>query len=99
MHRIALRSVALMLTALGGILFGQGVTGTIAGTITDSSGGRLAQAQVRVINEQTGDQRKDVTNDAGDYLFPNLPIGRYRVEAELSGFRKFIQQGIQLNVN
>jgi len=99
MNRITLLCFALLIATLPGIVYAQGVTGTIAGTVSDVSGGRLAQAQVRVVNELTGEQRKDFANSTGDYLFPNLPIGRYRVEAEMAGFRKFIQQGIQLSVN
>ncbi len=99
MNRITLGSFALLLTALHGMVFAQGVTGTIAGNVADSSGGRLAEALVRVVNELTDEKREKTTDATGDYLFPNLPTGRYRIEVELMGFRKFTQQGIQLNVN
>lgn len=99
MNRITLKYFALLLTTLPGVIYAQGVTATISGTVTDASGGRLAQAQVRVVNELTGEQRQDKTNATGDYLFLNLPIGRYSVQAEVQGFRKFTQQGVQLSVN
>ena len=98
MNRSSISCLAFFLAMATGA-YAQGVTGTIAGTVTDASGGRLAQARIRVTNDLTGEERKDTTNDAGDYLVPNLPIGRYSVEAEMAGFRKFTQQGIQLNVN
>lgn len=99
MTRITSKCFALVFATLPGILYAQGVTGTIAGTVSDASGGRLTQAQVRVINELTGEQRKDLTNATGDYLFSNLPTGRYSVQAEVEGFRKFTLEGIRLNVN
>src|SRR5437868_14519864 len=99
MHRTTAKCLALLLTTFTGILYAQGVTGTIAGTLTDPSGGRLAQATVRVVNELTGEQRSDTTNSAGDYIFPNLATGQYSVQAEATGFRKFTRQGIRLNVN
>jgi hypothetical protein len=99
MNRITVGAFTLMLMALPGAVYAQGVTGTIAGNVTDISGGSLAQTMVRVLNEQTSEQRSHTTDAGGDYLFTNLPAGRYRVEAELAGFRKFTQEGIQLNVN
>jgi len=99
MNRITSKCFALLLTTVSGIMYAQGVTGTIAGTLTDPSGGRLAQATVRVVNELTGEQRSDTTNASGDYIFPNLATGQYSVQAEAAGFRKFTRQGIRLNVN
>src|SRR4030095_7304649 len=48
---------------------------------------------------ETGLVRSVVTNEAGLYSLPNLPIGPYKVEATLPGFRKFIQTAIVLQVN
>ncbi len=75
----------------------QAINGTIEGTITDQSGAALPGVSVTVTNVDTGDSRVVVSNDAGVYRAPLLPLGRYRVSAELSGFRKFEQQGLTLS--
>src|SRR5262249_29351938 len=48
---------------------------------------------------ETGISRGAVTNETGSYVLPNLPIGPYRLEAALPGFRTFVQTGIVLEVN
>jgi hypothetical protein len=75
----------------------QAINGTIEGTITDQSGAALPGVSVTVSNIDTGDTRVVVSNDAGVYRAPLLPLGRYRVAAELSGFKKFEQQGLTLS--
>ena len=75
----------------------QAINGTIEGTITDQSGAALPGVSVTVTNVDTGDTRVVVSNEAGVYRAPLLPLGRYRVSAELQGFRKFEQQGLTLS--
>ena len=75
----------------------QSVNGTIEGTISDESGAALPGVSVTVANLDTGDTRVVLTNEAGVYRAPLLPLGRYRVAAELQGFRKFEQQGLTLS--
>jgi hypothetical protein len=75
----------------------QAINGTIEGTITDQSGAALPGVSVTVTNIDTGDTRVVVSNEAGVYRAPLLPLGRYRVSAEIQGFRKFEQQGLTLS--
>jgi len=75
----------------------QAINGTIEGTITDQSGAALPGVSVTFTNVDTGDSRVVVSNDAGVYRAPLLPLGRYRVSAELQGFRRFEQQGLTLS--
>src|SRR4029079_1177246 len=75
----------------------QAINGTIEGTITDQSGASLPGVSVTVTNVDTGDTRVVVSNEAGVYRAPLLPLGRYRVSAELQGFRKFERQGLMLS--
>jgi hypothetical protein len=75
----------------------QSVNGTIEGTIVDESGAALPGVNVTVANLDTGDTRVVVTNEAGVYRAPLLPLGAYRVAAELPGFKKFEQQGLTLS--
>ena len=73
-------------------------TAQINGTVSDSSGGVLPGVTVIAINANTGFRREVVSADDGAFALTNLPIGPYRVEASLSGFRTFAQTGIVLQV-
>ncbi len=75
----------------------QAINGTIEGTVVDDQGGVLPGVTVTVANLDTGESRALVTNDTGAYRAPLLSLGRYRVVAELSGFKKLEQSGIQLS--
>src|SRR4051795_10395768 len=76
----------------------QGANGAIEGIVSDSSGGVLPGVTVTVINIDTGAERSVITNEKGLYRAPLLPLGQYRVVAELQGFKKFEQKDIQLSV-
>jgi predicted heme/steroid binding protein len=77
----------------------QEISASIRGTVTDGSGGAVNGAKVTAINADTGLQRTALTNSQGAYLLVELPVGRYRVEAEAQGFKKYVQEGISLDVN
>jgi len=72
------------------------INGTIEGTVTDEQGAVLPGVTVTVTNVDTGDTRAVVTNESGLYRAPLLPLGTYRVEAELQGFKKYEQTGVTL---
>ena len=72
--------------------------GTIEGTISDTSGGVLPGVTVTITNVDTGVERSLTTNEKGLYRAPLLPLGKYRVVAELQGFKKFEQTDIRLSV-
>ena len=74
-------------------------TAQINGTVRDQSGGGLPGVTVTVTQTDTGLTRSAVTDETGSYTLQNLPVGPYRFEAELQGFRKFVQTGIVLQVN
>ncbi len=98
-----MRSFGISLFIIGFLLLSAGkaqtVTGTILGTVTDSTGARVPGATVRAIDTLTGEARSTNANHDGDYMFPALPVGQYRIETEAGGFKKFVRQGIALNVN
>jgi hypothetical protein len=75
----------------------QAINGTIEGTVVDDQGAVLPGVTVTVFNVDTGDTRVVVTNENGLYRAPLLPLGTYRVSAELQGFKKFEQTGITLS--
>jgi outer membrane receptor protein involved in Fe transport len=90
----ALLSLALAATATAQ---SQAINGSIEGIVSDSSGGVLPGVTVSVINTDTGSERTVVTNQHGLYRAPLLQLGAYRVVAELQGFKKFEQSGINLS--
>ncbi|MPZ21625.1 MAG: hypothetical protein GEV06_27605 [Luteitalea sp.] len=63
-----------------------GDTGQIEGTVTDTTGAVLPGVAVTATADATNRTQTTVTNDAGRYTFPALTIGRYTIQAELSGF-------------
>src|SRR5690242_3258898 len=76
-----------------------GSTAQIAGSVKDDTGGVLPGVTITVTQTATGLTRTAVSDDAGGYVLPNLPVGPYRLEATLQGFRSFVQTGIVLTVN
>jgi Carboxypeptidase regulatory-like domain/TonB dependent receptor-like, beta-barrel len=90
---------ALLSLALAAPAFAQSqaINGTIEGTVTDASAGVLPGATITITNTDTGSERSVVTNENGLYRAPLLPLGTYRVVAELQGFKKFEQTGISLS--
>ncbi|MGH9331692.1 MAG: TonB-dependent receptor domain-containing protein, partial [Vicinamibacterales bacterium] len=90
------RLLVALLCASPAFAQSQAVNGTIEGTIADESGAVLPGVTVTVTNLDTGASRSVLSNDAGVYRAPLLPLGTYRVTAELSGFKKFEQAGLVL---
>lgn len=76
----------------------QTATGTITGSITDSSGAVISSAKVQITNEGTNARVEATTNIEGSYTAPLLPPGAYRVNVAAAGFKSFEQAGIQLQV-
>src|SRR3954471_18309513 len=74
-------------------------TAQINGAVQDSSGAVLPGTEVTATQTDTGISRMTVTNEAGYYVLPNLPLGPYKLEASLPGFRTFVQTGVVLQVN
>ncbi len=74
-------------------------TAQISGTVRDQSGAVLPGVEVKATQTETGLARTTVTNETGSYVLPNLPLGPYKLEAALAGFRTFVQSGIMLQVN
>src|SRR5206468_6957044 len=62
-------------------------------------GAVLPGVEVSATQTATGARRTVVTNETGSYLITSLPVGPYRLEAALPGFRTFVQTGIVLQVD
>ena len=75
----------------------QAINGTIEGTVADVSGGVLPGVTVTVTNLDTGASSSVITNESGLFRAPLLPLGTYRLSAELEGFKKFEQTGLTIS--
>lgn len=80
------------------LLCAQVDTGTLSGTVTDSSGAVVPQSKVTIRNRGTGQSLRIATNNAGYYVSPPLRPGEYSVQVEAEGFRK-VQKDLPLDVN
>ncbi|MGC1613522.1 MAG: carboxypeptidase-like regulatory domain-containing protein, partial [Candidatus Acidiferrum sp.] len=71
---------------------------TIVGTVTDPSGAVVPNVAVTLTNIDTGLSRTFPSNDAGQYVAPDLQIGHYVVKAEAKGFKAAEQKNIVLTI-
>src|ERR1700736_2691623 len=96
MHSSIRRSVfifvlVLSLCAAVPALFGQSNSGIVAGTVTDPAGAVVPGATVSVQNPVSGYSRTTVTDAAGHFQFPNLPLNSYHLTATAAGFGSVAQ--------
>ncbi len=91
----------LLLTALllvPSVLKAQiGGTGTIQGTITDSTGAVIPHARVTVMNKATGVETAMPTDSSGFYAISTLPADTYKVTVAAPGFEKLVRDNVALN--
>ena len=92
-------SIVLLGLACGIPLWAQKDSGGIAGTIRDSSGALVVGAQVTVTDEDRGNTFPTKSNQLGQFVASPLKIGRYRVSAEMPGFKKSVAGPIVVNVD
>ena len=97
-----LRSICIILVAAAlsvSTAFSQLVSATIVGSVTDSSGAIVANAKITLTETNTGVDRAGISNSSGNFTYPNLPPGKYRVTVEVPGFKKEVRDGINLDVD
>lgn len=80
-------------------LAAQFTTASLSGTVADQSGASVPDAKVTVQNTDTGFTQTVNTGAAGDYLFPRLPVGKYKLTVEKEGLQTYVQSGIELTVS
>ena len=78
--------------------WGQRITGSILGTVTDPSGAVMPRVNVTVTNVETSLKQTTETNERGYFEIPYLPLGEYTVIAELSGFKTAEIRAVVLRV-
>jgi hypothetical protein len=100
MEGLMVRSmVCLLVLLVAPPAWGQAVTGTLLGTVTDSEGLAVPGANVTITEINTNIRSSTVSNENGNFVFPSLRNGTYRVEAELAGFRKVVRDNVEVPVN
>ena len=95
--KAALIPLFVLATALPGAV-AQTLTGSLSGTVVDSSDAVLPGATVTLVNELSGDQRTTVTNEAGNFVFAAVQAGTYTIKVELSGFQNVETKGVVLRL-
>src|SRR5262245_53794191 len=88
-----------ILVASAASVAAQVTTVTISGTVNDTAGAVVPNAQVTAINVETNFSRAATTDSSGQYSIQFLPIGLYRIEVTATGFKKYVRSGIVLEVN
>ncbi|PYV11348.1 MAG: hypothetical protein DMG07_19465 [Acidobacteria bacterium] len=91
--------VVVAVLLLAGSAAAQTSTATLTGTVRDSSGAVLPGVSLVVTDTLRGTSQSTMSNDTGNYTIPALNPGTYSLAAELTGFKKFLQEGIVLQVN
>src|SRR3954463_9882577 len=94
MHRLTFLIFVGVLAATA-----QTTTGALFGVAQDTSGGVLPGVEITARHIETSLARKTVTDNKGEFLITNLPVGQYSLTAAKTGFRQFVQEGIRLEVN
>ena len=91
--------IALLCLVSSTLLLAQSTGGRILGRVSDSSGAVIAGVTVTVVNQATGVPQANITNDSGDYTFPQVPVGVYRVEFDHPGFKKNVRRDVNVDLN
>jgi hypothetical protein len=91
--------VVLLCLANSTLVLAQGTGGRILGRVADPTAAVLAGVKVTLVNEAAGNAHETQTNDTGDYVFPQVAVGTYRLEFDLTGFKKAVQRGVSVDLN
>jgi hypothetical protein len=100
MKRIVAFALGLLVAAAAAPAFAQvsATTGSINGKVTDSSGGVLPGVSVTIASPNMQGTRTDVTSPEGEYRFPAVPPGDYRITYELAGFGTVVREGVRVGL-
>ncbi len=80
-------------------LSAQSTGGRILGRVADPTGAVLAGVKVSLVNEATNVSREAETNGSGDYDFVEVPVANYRLEFDLTGFKKNVRHDVTVDLN
>jgi hypothetical protein len=89
----------LVVFILGSVVAWAGITGSISGIVTDSSGSVVPKVSVTATETGTGVRSVIQTDGSGFYSFPDLPIGNYDVVIRQPGFKTYSKTGVHIDAN
>jgi hypothetical protein len=89
----------VLLLAIPFAAHAQVTTAAIRGAVTDEQGAAIAGAEVTIINVETSFNRTAITGSDGEYNFPDLPLGLFKIRATHAGFKSSEHTGITLHAN
>jgi Carboxypeptidase regulatory-like domain/TonB dependent receptor len=98
-RRFRLASIVILISAAIPIAVLAQTAARFAGTVKDPSGAVVANATVTMTNQATNVSRSTKTDNDGNYLFPIVEAGIYRLTVEHPGFKKAVQSDITLEIN
>ena len=78
------------------LLFAQTGLATLTGTITDQTGAVVPNVPIKAVHVDTGTVLTGTTSATGNYTITQMPIGRYQVTVEATGFKTFRREGVSL---
>jgi hypothetical protein len=94
-----LLALLVLIVSLGTVAYGQSITGTLVGTVTDQLGAVVPSAEIKATNVDTGITNAAVSNAQGEYRIEYLKVGNYTVEVKAKGFKTFLQKNVTLVVD
>jgi hypothetical protein len=91
--------IVLALLAGTSTVRAQATTGTIEGVVKDNQGLAVPGATLTLRNADTNVSRSQASSGDGSYRFLNMPVGNYEITVELTGFARYVRDGVTLAVN
>jgi hypothetical protein len=95
-HRHSFLCLAASFVLLPALALAQSTTGTLTGTVLDSTGAAIPGARIEVRSVATNATLQSVTGDSGTFTVPSLPPGGYDVTVEASAFKKAQAKGVEI---
>src|SRR5471030_3140279 len=92
-------SALLLLLVSSLAVYAQNDRGTVTGEVKDQAGAVIPGAAITATNTASGSESKTTTTGTGNYTIPSLTAGVYTLTVEVKGFKKFIQQNIEVQVS
>src|SRR5688572_22262872 len=86
----------LTLAALACIVYGQSERGNVSGLVTDPAGAAVGSAKLTIVHRDTNTASNVATTEGGEYNVPNLAPGSYRIEITAPGFKRFVQENVNV---
>lgn len=90
---------SLVLLFITGAAFGQLDSGKVVGSVKDSNGAAIAGAIVNASSLNGLINRQATSSDSGAFEIPGMPVGKYQISVQATGFKKYLREQVSINVN